>query len=176
MNAVSGRTIHTRASARQVPDLLQNIFVAELLCPSRCVWLVSPWVSDIPIIDNRTNGFFALDTRWVRAKVSLSQVLARLLELGTTVHIATRRDEHNEAFVHRMRVLAEPGMLPLRIHVGETLHEKGILGDGFYLSGSMNFTFNGISLNEEAVHYSVAPAIIAENRIVFVDRWGGAVL
>jgi hypothetical protein len=167
------RIIHTRASARQVPDLLQAIFAAELMCPGSCIWLVSPWVSDIPVLDNRTNGFLPFEPRWIRAQVSLSQVLGRLLELGTTVHIATRPDDHNSAFLDRMRRLAEPDGLPLRLHSAEELHEKGILGDDFYLSGSMNFTFSGTSLNEEAVHYSVDPAFVAENRILLTGRWGG---
>ena len=36
-----------------MPDLLQMLFLSELLAPSRCLWLVSPWISDIPVIDNR---------------------------------------------------------------------------------------------------------------------------
>ena len=167
------RYIHTKATARQVPDLLQNIFVAELLCPSSCLWFVSPWVSDIPVIDNRTNGFLSFEPRWVRAQVSLSQVLAKLLELGTSIHVATRPDVHNDAFLDRMRRLANPDGLALHVHSADELHEKGILADGFYLSGSMNFTFNGISLNEEVVHFTVDPAVIAENRIRFAARWGG---
>jgi phosphatidylserine/phosphatidylglycerophosphate/cardiolipin synthase-like enzyme len=167
------RIIHTRASARQVPDLLQAIFVAELISPSRCLWLVSPWISDIPVIDNRTNAFSALDPLWTRAQVPLNQVLTRLLELGTTVHVATRPDTRNRAFLDRIRRAAEPDGLPLRMHEQEELHEKGILGDRFYLSGSMNFTFNGISLNEEAVHFIVEPSTVAENRVIFLSRWGG---
>ncbi len=174
MTTATGRIIHTRSSALQVPDLLQAVFTAELLCPSRCLWLVSPWVSDIPILDNRTNGFSPIEPRWARSRVSLSQVLGRLLELGTTVRIATRPDDHNRAFLERMRRLAEPDGLPLVLHSAEELHEKGILGDGFYLSGSMNFTFNGISLNEEAVHYSVDAAFVAKNRIHLSDRWGAS--
>ena len=42
-------------------------------------------------------------------------------------------------------------------------------------AGLQNFTFNGISLNEEAVQYSVDPAFVAENRILFAARWGGEV-
>ncbi len=166
------RIIHTRASTRQLPDLLQILFTAELLSPSACLWLVSPWVSDIPLIDNRSNGFLSLEPGWAHTQVTLSQVLGKLLELGTTVHIATRPDDHNDAFLDRMRRIAEPEGLPLMLHSAQELHEKGILGDGFYLSGSMNFTFSGISLNEEAVHYSVDPAFIAENRILFTSRWG----
>jgi hypothetical protein len=173
VTSARSRIIHTRASARQVPDLLQTIFTAELLCPSSCLWLVSPWVSDIPVLDNRTNGFLSFEPQWVRAQVSLSQVLKKLLEVGTTVHVATRPDDHNSAFLDRMRRLAEPDGLPLRLHSLGELHEKGVLADGFYLSGSMNFTFSGISLNEEAVHYSVDPAFVAENRILFAARWGG---
>lgn len=169
------RIVHTRASARQVPDLLQIIFAAELICPSECIWLVSPWVSDIPVIDNRTNGFSAFDSQWARTQVSLTQVLRRLLELGTTIHVATRPDDHNEAFLARMRRFSERDNLPLHLHSVEELHEKGILGDGYYLSGSMNFTFSGISLNEEAVHFSVDPPFVAENRILLTSRWGGAV-
>lgn len=167
------RIIHTRASARQLPDLLQILFTAELLSPSTCLWLVSPWVSDIPLIDNRSNGFLSLEPGWARTQVRLSQVLGKLFEMGTTVHIATRPDDHNSAFLDRLLRIAEPEGLPLKLHSAQELHEKGILGDGFYLSGSMNFTFSGISLNEEAVHYSVDPAFIAENRILFTNRWGG---
>jgi phosphatidylserine/phosphatidylglycerophosphate/cardiolipin synthase-like enzyme len=169
----SQRIIHTRASARQVPDLLQAIFVAELVSPSRCLWLVSPWISDIPVIDNRTNAFLALDPLWTRLQISLSQILTRLLELGTMVHVATRPDTRNRSFLDRIRRAADPEGLPLRIHEREELHEKGILGDGFYLSGSMNLTFSGISLNEEAVHYTIEPATVAENRVIFLSRWGG---
>ena len=103
MTTARSRIIHTRASARQVPDLLQVVFTAELLCPSGCLWLVSPWVSDIPVIDNRSNGFLSLEPSWARTQVGLSQVLGKLLELGTTVHIATRPDDHNDAFLDRMR-------------------------------------------------------------------------
>jgi phosphatidylserine/phosphatidylglycerophosphate/cardiolipin synthase-like enzyme len=144
-----------------------------MVSPSRCLWLISPWVSDIPVIDNRTNAFLTLDPLWTRSQVSLSQVLTRLLELGTTVHVATRPDTRNRPFLDRLRRAAESERLPLRMHEQEELHEKGILGDGFYLSGSMNFTFSGISLNEEAVHFIVEPAAVAENRVILLSRWGG---
>src|SRR5207244_1271795 len=97
------RIVDTRASARQVPDLLQAIFVSELISPSRCLWLVSPWISDIPVIDNRTNAFSSLDPLWTRSQVPMSQILTRLLELGTTVHVATRPDSRNRAFLDRLR-------------------------------------------------------------------------
>ena len=37
----------------------------------------------------------------------------------------------------------------------------------------MNFTFSGISLNEEAVQYSTDAAFVAHNRVLYAQRWGG---
>ncbi|MBN3959439.1 phospholipase D-like domain-containing protein DpdK [Nostoc sp. NMS8] len=80
------RYIHSRLSSRQIPDLLQTIFVAELIIPSQCVWLVSPWISDIPVIDNTANTFLCLEPSWSRSRIRLSQVLATLAERGTTCY------------------------------------------------------------------------------------------
>jgi hypothetical protein len=175
MRQQGGRHIHSRLSSRQIPDLLQTIFVAESLVPSRCIWIISPWISDIPVIDNRTNAFLAIEPSWVGGRVRLAQVLAKVVGVGTTVHLATRPDEHNSGFLERLREEVPTSARQLRVHCVDDLHEKGILGDGYYLSGSMNFTLNGISLNEEAVHYYTSPEIISETRLVFSSRWGGPV-
>jgi phosphatidylserine/phosphatidylglycerophosphate/cardiolipin synthase-like enzyme len=61
----------------------------------------------------------------------------------------------------------------VRFHIAEELHTKGILGDGYYLAGSMNFTYNGITVNEEALTYETSPEVIAEQQLIFINRWGG---
>jgi phosphatidylserine/phosphatidylglycerophosphate/cardiolipin synthase-like enzyme len=167
------RFIHSRAASRQIPDLLQTIFAGELLAPSRCIWLVSPWISDIPLIDNRGNTFLSLVPQWPRTTVRLSQILVHLLEQGTTIHIALEDETHNTSFLENLRAGTGGRTLPLRLHITPDLHEKGILGDTFYLSGSMNLTYNGITSNEEMIHYITDPQDIAANRLVFRERWGG---
>lgn len=173
MSQPTGRYIHTRLSSKQIPDLLQAIFVAEMIAPSGCLWVVSPWISDIPVIDNSTNGFQYLNMSWGREKIRFSKVLAGLAELGSTVHVATRPLPHNRGFVDRLTEGAAARRI--RTHLVEDLHEKGILGDSFYLGGSMNFTFNGISINEEAVIYKTDPEVVAARRVAYKDRWGGEV-
>jgi len=174
VNQRKGRYIHTRASSRQVPDLLQAIFASELVSPSRCIWVVSPWITDIPVIDNRANQFLTIEPLWAGRSVRLSEVIHKLLSLGTSVHIATRPDEHNKSFIDLMNLAVKEG-LPAKTHLAAELHEKGILGDYYYLSGSMNFTYNGISLNEESVHYVTDMNVVAENRVVLASRWGGEI-
>jgi len=171
MNHSSGRYIHSRLSSKQIPDLLEAIFVGEMISPSSCLWIVSPWISDIPIIDNTTNSFQYLNMTWEPGKIKFSRVLRTLAELGTTIHVATRPLQHNRAFVGRL--LEVPTISYIKTHLVEDLHEKGILGDSFYLGGSMNFTYNGMSINEEAVIYKTDPEVVAARRVIYRDRWGG---
>jgi hypothetical protein len=165
------RYLHSRLTSRQVPDLLQTIMVAELIAPSQCLWLISPWISDIPVIDNTTNTFLALEPSWCRAQIRLAQVLASLTKQGTTVCVATRPDLHNNSFLDTLNAQADLDYLSL--HKADELHSKGILSDSFYLAGSMNFTFNGITVNQETLSYETDLATIAEQKLNFRERWGG---
>lgn len=165
------RHIHTTPKSREIPDLLQAIFVAEMVRPSRCIWIVSPWISDIPIVDNSAGGFSALEPDWPKNWIRFSQVIRFLMQRGSTIRIATRPVEHNLSFVEAIQNIEDKRVTVAK---AEDLHEKGILGDTFYLSGSMNFTFNGITVYEEAVTFSGDPRVVAENRIQMQARWGGA--
>jgi hypothetical protein len=163
------RYIHSRLTSSQLPDLLQTILVAELIAASQCLWLVSPWVSDIPVIDNTANTFRALEPSWYRSKIRLSQVLISLTKQGTTVYLATRPDLHNNSFLETLKDKAD--LEYLNLYKAAELHSKGILSDSFYLAGSMNFTFNGITVNQETLSYETDSAAIAEQKLNFRARW-----
>jgi phosphatidylserine/phosphatidylglycerophosphate/cardiolipin synthase-like enzyme len=173
--APTERHIHTRFGSRQVAELLQTIFAAELVAPSRCLWVVSPWISDVPILDNGTNAFSTLVWDWPRGRIRLSAILGQLLRRGTTVRIAARPIEHNSDFFARLHLQAGDFGERLRIVETETLHEKGILGDGLYLSGSMNITYSGLSFNDEVLHFFTHPETVAANRQLYTQWWGGEV-
>jgi len=173
MTEAKGRYIHSYLSSRQIPDLLQTIFIGELICPSRTLWIVSPWVSDIPVLDNTANQFMSLEPAFAGRKIRLSEVLVKILSMGSTVCVVTRPDSHNRYFTGMLKSWLKVNHGNLILHEVGELHEKGLLGDYYYLAGSMNFTYNGITLNQEAVHFTTDPQIVAENRLVFAHRWGG---
>ncbi|WP_407893954.1 phospholipase D-like domain-containing protein DpdK [Scytonema sp. NUACC26] len=93
----------------------------------------------------------------------LSQILTTLAERGTTVHIATRPDTHNNTFKEKVKARIDYQEFPIRFHMTEELHAKGILGDGYYLAGSMNFTYNGTTVNEEALTFETSTEVIAQD-------------
>lgn len=159
----------------EVRELLQAIFTGEMMAPSQCLWLVSPWISDIPIVDNRAGAFDALDSSWGARVLRLGEVIARSLQVGTTVVVATRPLPHNRPFLSQLASTAS-GLgadSALLLNEAEDLHEKGLLGDDFYLSGSMNFTYGGVELLEETVKFDTADDVVAQARLVFYERWGG---
>jgi hypothetical protein len=152
---------------QQIRDVLASLLACELICPSERLFLVSPWVSDIPVLRNDAGEFAAMAPSWPRTRVCLSRVLATLAERGTAVHIAITPAEHNAAFVARMRDAAGCVLLL----ESPTLHEKGLLGDDYYLMGSLSFTVNGITLNDELANLHTDPGFIAENRDAMAQRW-----
>lgn len=164
-------------SNAEVRELLESLFVAELLLPSKCLWLVSPWLTDLEILDNRSGAFASLDPQWGSRRIRLAEILGRLLEAGSHIVVATRSDRHNDTFVHKLNDLASVFGASERLVIlrRDSLHLKGLLGSDFYLSGSMNFTFNGVEILEEGVTFETNPEATESARIPFLDSYGGVV-
>lgn len=163
-------------SEREIENLLQSIFAAELLAPSEVLWIVSPWISDVGVLDNTTGAFAGLEPTWGPRRITLVEALGALMRRGGGVVVATRTDDHNLRFVRRLEAAAESAGLRDRLHVvldeRERLHEKGLVGDDFFLSGSMNFTYNGIRLHDEAVRFELDDEIVAGARLNFRQTYG----
>lgn len=167
------RDLSAPGQKRAIRDLLQGIFVAELIRPSKKLWIASGWVSDIEILDNSARQISALYPDWPPRTIRLSSVMAALAEKGGTLVIILRDEKHNTPFIERVEELRKA--YPKRVHliVEPDFHEKGILGDDYLLSGSMNFTHNGIHVNDEHLVYRCDPASVQERRIVMEEKWGG---
>jgi hypothetical protein len=157
------------SSQQEIRELLQFIFVAEILSPGERVWLVSPWISNVPILDNRSGFFTSLDPGWGHRQIRLNEVVMRLAEFKTKVVIVTRPDDHCKGFVqHLTEELESVGRGEhLVVLWREELHTKGILTSWALLTGSMNLTNNGLDLLDEQVTYDTDPRDIAQGRINF---------
>lgn len=143
--------------------------LAELLAPSREVWLVSPWISDFVLLDNRSGRFDAINPQWQRREIRLVDYTQQLMTHGTSVIVVTRPDSLNQNFLNRLEDRCQESGLDDRLQLlsRNGLHTKGILTDGGLLFGSMNLTYSGLELNEESVYYETSPEAIAKARIEF---------
>jgi hypothetical protein len=164
------------ASASEAGELLAGLFSAELSCPSKCLWLVSPWISDVELLDNTAGNFDAL-ARFGKRRIRLTEVLVALAARGAHLVVGTTTDEHNKRFLERLQTLAEDlrveDKLIISIDTSDNLHTKALTGDDFALAGSMNITFNGILVREEFIDLRTDQAFVAQARMDAFDRFGG---
>jgi hypothetical protein len=167
------RDLHGPAQSRAVRDLFQSLFVAELINPSPKIWLFFAWISDVEIIDNSAREFAALEPDWPATPVRLSQVLRALLSRGVQIRLVIREDGHNDYFIARLQALKARYGDTIKWTVEKSFHAKGLLGADYLLSGSMNLTLNGISINGEHLVLRTDPAAVAEQSIELETRWEG---
>lgn len=156
--------------------LLSAVFAAELLAPSRCVWVVSPWISDVDLIDNTASTFDALEP-WGPRRVRLSELLLTLAEAGCAVVVGTTEADSNDAFLARLRTLFSDrrlvDLLTVDLDASNELHEKAITTDDAVIVGSMNITRNGIFVREEYLELRTDEEFVARARMDAFDRFGG---
>jgi hypothetical protein len=154
-----------------VRELLQAIFAAELVLPSRCLWIVSPWLRDVPVLDNATGDFLTVCPEFPRSHVRLSRVLRELLNRGTQVVIATRPESGNRQVLDGLGEAARS--TSVIFHERGDLHAKGLVGDRYSLIGSMNLTYNGITHLTEMLIFETDRARVEHLRLAFRSEYGG---
>jgi hypothetical protein len=163
-------------SASEVLEMLGALFSAELVAPSKCVWLVSPWVTDVEVLDNSAGTHSAL-MRFGRRPIRLVEVLVTLAAEGAFIVVATTPDAHNDMFRRRLTLLQNDLNVADRIRVvvdeSGKLHTKALTGDDYAVAGSMNITHTGINLREEQVELRTDDVYVAQARLDAFDRFGG---
>ncbi|RYG89398.1 MAG: phosphatidylserine/phosphatidylglycerophosphate/cardiolipin synthase family protein [Alphaproteobacteria bacterium] len=171
MTFESRRIFKSRATSQNlVRELLQMMLLGEIASPGgQRAWLVSPWISNVVLFDNRAGGFTSVNPEWSGREVRLIEVALHLMARGTSLGVATNFDDHNDPFLSAIKIGAEEVGLSdkLLIIQRENLHVKGILLKRGLLTGSMNLTYRGLELNDETVVYDTANRVIAQARVNF---------
>lgn len=170
MNVLYRRIFKTKTTGVDtIQELMQTMFVAEVMQPGDDIWIVSPWISNVVLIDNRSGNFDALNPEWGRREIRLVDVLVTLMNFGTKVHIVTRNDSSNDSFRTRIAELAGEHDLEdsLTVNIHDQLHTKGILLTRCLLMGSMNLTYNGMIILDECVELSIDESDLIRTKLEF---------
>jgi len=156
---------HSDSSPKILEELFHNIFIAEFLDPSDEIWIVSPWISNIQIFDNRGGSFTTLCPDWQGLSVKLEHVLIKLLSLQTKINVVANNATHNDYFFYRLDQKSKDYGLDKFLHLvrRETLHTKGIFTRHGSLTGSMNITYSGVNINDEHLIYTISKEAIAQD-------------
>jgi hypothetical protein len=175
MMASPSRDLHGPAQSRAVRDLLQGLFAAELVHPSAKLWLFFAWITDIELLDNSARQFSALEPDWPAAQIRLSKVLEALLVRNVELRLIIREHGHNNFFIAKLKGLKNRHGEKIKWVVQKDFHAKGLLGSDYFLSGSMNLTVSGITVNGEHLVLRCDPATVAEQSLQLESQWEGLV-
>jgi hypothetical protein len=154
-------------SQNLIRELLQQMILSELLSPAGDrAWLVSPWISNVVLLDNPD---------WGEREIRLIEILVYLMARGTPLGIATSFDDHNDPLLTALKIAAQDAGVEDRLVIVRRglLHTKGLLFSRGLLTGSMNLTFKGLELNDEHVIYDTTRQPIAQARIAFESYLSG---
>ena len=159
-----------RSNRDEVRELLESLFAIELLDPGEEIWLVSPWISDIPVLDNRAGSYSGLEPSWPKRHLTLAELLAFALRTQPQcrLYIVTRPGEHTARFCERLRTIIALDGNSDRLNLDDRrpeLHTKGLVTARFALNGSMNFTYNGVEALDETVQLEISPTRVAQFRL-----------
>src|SRR5438874_540284 len=106
MTSPSRTITRSPAHPRELTGVLQAAAVAELLCPSRCLWLATPRPGDAAILDNRGGSFAALRPLWGHRLITLTDFMLGAMEVGTHVVTAVPAGADDGGFLTHLRSLA----------------------------------------------------------------------
>lgn len=167
------RSVRTRPrNGLAIRDLLTSALLSELCHPSAELWIVSGWITDIPVLDNRHRQYDAVLGDVARSSLVLTEVLAELVERGCDLHVAVRAVDHNRRFLNRLGEQARTDRL--HRYSSPDLHEKLMVGSEWVMKGSMNFTWNGLQQNEEGIDFVVDSTVAGRERLELRTRWIGS--
>jgi phosphatidylserine/phosphatidylglycerophosphate/cardiolipin synthase-like enzyme len=167
------RTIRTTGQGRSqaVADAIEAVLVSEVLAPSAAFWLVSPWLSDLLVIDNADGRFTGLTTL-PRRHISLIEALQLIsAPPGAAISVVTREEPTNAAVLAKLRRLQDEGT-PIRLVIDHKVHDKAMLTDRVLLSGSMNFTIGGTEHNTESLTITADSGQVGATHVQFADLYG----
>ncbi len=167
------RFVRGRAAARDLPDLLQNLLVAELLRPAAAgpLWVVVPALADPPVVDNTAAGFTGLVPGWPAAWVRLSAVLLAVLRRGTAVHLVVPAGGPDPVAEALAEFAAEDLPLSVRTPTLFPAPLACLLGGGFRLDGLIDFDAAGPRAGEDGVTLYTNPADVARRADDLAAAW-----
>lgn len=156
-----------------VRDVMHTTFVGELLQASSPLWIVSAWLSDVVVVDNRGGELLSIAPGLPVRELRLVEVLTEIVSRGGAVEVAVRKHPHNRSIVGRLKELASRTHTgTLRVQERPDLHDKIVATDRLLIEGSMNLTHRGAEVNEEGVRVLAHPADVGEQRMELRSRFG----
>jgi hypothetical protein len=137
------------------------------MAPSPELYLISPGISNIPFISNRFGQFRPVIGDSEGGELRLAAILTVLVERGSKVRVIYRpKSPLTDEFLNQL-----PDSIERRRN--ETLRENELITGHFYLRGTMDFTYSGVSLNDEGIELTTEDSDVSLALLAARQQWEG---
>ncbi|MCG9751350.1 phospholipase D-like domain-containing protein [Vibrio brasiliensis] len=150
---------------QHIKEVLSGMLMGEILHP-RELWLVSAWISDFELIDNRGGAWDLLNPSWGHRMVTFFEMLETAVSNGCHLNVVVKKHSNNLKPVAQLQKRLGR-FAHFRLEETEELHTKGLLTKHAFLGGSMNFTYSGTNRNEEMMIFERDPNVLANTGLEF---------
>lgn len=171
MNKSITRDIVTKTplGRRQLTEVLTTIFAGLIIVPEE-IWLVTAWLTDFDVLDNRGGNWSYLNPEWGPRVVTFIELLEFAVQKGCKLNLVVKNDDINSNSIYRLKTALKT-YSDFNILEAEDLHKKGFLTETCFLKGSMNFTYRGANLNDELMSLTSDQNEISNMRIEFKNDY-----
>jgi hypothetical protein len=164
------RVIRSHRESKILLDALSSVLAMEGLKPSKEIYIISPWMSNSPIIENNYDKFSDIFPFIGGNRIHLADILCSYAFKGSNVRlICNPNNKSTEEFINEIKRIPEGEKIEFRILKDN--HEKGMVTSNFYLHGSMNFTYSGIHINGENIRIVTEQPQINSALLSVKARW-----
>lgn len=154
---------------QHIKELLSGMLMGEILNPGE-MWLVSAWVSDFELLDNRWGSWDLLNPSWGHRMVTFFEMLETAVSNGCQLKVVVKKHETNiNSIIELNKRLAR--FATYRLEETPELHTKGLLTKHAFLGGSMNFTYSGTNRNEEMMIFDRDPNVLSNTGLEFSSSY-----
>lgn len=161
-----------RTSRSELAELVQWLFVAELLTPSEQVWFMAPRIDNTQIFDNFGGTFDALDPSWGHRKVRLLDLVLRMAGAGTRVFVVNQASDTASPFFVELSAAVDDHGLDhvVQVQTRPWLCSPGILTGHGLLRGTLELGVDMIRMVDEVVTFETnVDELAAARNVLEVD-------
>lgn len=163
--------LHGPLGQREIKETLGNLLIGLILSPD-VIWLVSPWITDFPLLDNRTRDWDSIKPEWGARYVNFSELLIAVIGSGCTLNLVTTDSKYNTAIIQKItESIDDKSNFNLIVRGEDSLHTKGLLTSSYFLSGGMNFTYTGANKKDDVVTLYTSKDKITFAKLEFEERY-----
>ncbi len=147
---------------------LSSTLALELAYHSKELYLFSPWISDVALLNNAFGQLRAVIPELESTSVRLSTILNLLSERNVMIRLLTRAQDRRNVDDFERKLAPT-----IQVQHSPNLHEKGLITNRIFVSGSMNFTYSGVNINAERVIITDESDKVASALIEARAHWEG---